>query len=495
MPTSLPTITVSQLTSRIKEHLEGIFPRLEIQGEISNFKRQSSGHLYFSLKDNTSQVPVVMFRGRAVTLTRLPRDGDMVILGGSISVYTPRGYYQVLAETLRFSGSGDLLWLVEQRKEKLRGLGWFDTSRKKKLPLIPQTIAVITSPTGSVIRDILHILARRFPGHSVLICPTRVQGDEAPRELAQGLALVNTHKLADVIILARGGGSIEDLMAFNSEQVAEAIHKSEIPVISAVGHETDTTISDLVADKRAPTPSAAAELVVLEKRVLAQELARTKRALLQPLLAQFTAQRQLLRALAKHQWLQDPAKVLNPFWQRIDDLQEQFQQTARAYFQHKRQLDERYRLALRNSSPKRLLDARQLSVSHLAQQLEVAIKATTKAKWARFVQLPKAIDQAAYHLLQRAQEQRDALGAARRLAISWKLQKMQRARNLQRLRQLLEARDPNRIIRRGYAIVYSGKELAKSEIRKPLTTVASAQKARLLTLQLSDGLLSAQVQP
>ncbi len=254
--------TVSELTGRIKAILEQNFPFIWITGEISNFRRPASGHFYFTLKDAAAQIQTVMFKGQNQHLKFAPEDGMSVTGLGRISVFEPRGSYQVILEYIEPKGTGALQVAFEQLKKKLTAEGLFDGGCKKPLPFLPEKIGLITSPTGAVVHDILHVIKRRFPCVPLDIVPVMVQGDGAADEIVAALDLLNRLRTVDVIILARGGGSLEDLQAFNSEAVARAIFASDIPVVSAVGHETDISIADFVADLRAPTPSAAAELVV-----------------------------------------------------------------------------------------------------------------------------------------------------------------------------------------------------------------------------------------
>jgi len=257
--------TVSQLNSDIKLLLEDSFPFIWISGEISNCKMPGSGHLYFTLKDENSQINCVMFRGQNQNLT-FDLEGGLSITGlGRISLYEPRGTYQVIFEYLEPKGIGALQIAFEQLKDRLSSEGLFDSKYKKPLPFLPKKISLITSPTGAVVHDILKIISRRFPNLFIEIVPVKVQGDNSDKEIVQALELLNTINDSDVIIMARGGGSLEDLNAFNSENVARAVFSVKIPIVSAIGHETDFTISDFVADLRAPTPSAAAELVVPSK--------------------------------------------------------------------------------------------------------------------------------------------------------------------------------------------------------------------------------------
>ena len=254
-------LTVSELTEQIRSCLEGSFSYVCVEGEISNCRPASSGHLYFSLKDANSKIDAVMFKNRLKTLTFEPKDGMLLRVRGSISVYAPRGTYSIVCEEMEIAGAGEILALLEKRKQKLAAEGLFDTERKKPLPRFPAAAGVVSSPTGAAVRDILNILARRAPTLRVVILPVPVQGDEAAPLIASRIRQANQWQLADVLIVGRGGGSLEDLLPFSDEEVVRAVAASDIPVVSAVGHEIDWALSDFAADLRAPPPSAAAELV------------------------------------------------------------------------------------------------------------------------------------------------------------------------------------------------------------------------------------------
>src|SRR5271157_3684894 len=267
MPVSPPEriYTVTEITQLIKGTLEEGFAWVTVEGEISNFRPSSAGHWYFSLKDADALISVVMFRGRLDGVRFAPADGTLVKAAGSVSVYARRGNYQLICESLIKSGEGDLLARLEEMKRRLAAEGLFDLDRKKPLPLYPSRVAVVTSPTGAAVRDILRVLRRRSAGVDVVIVPTPVQGEGAEERIARAIEIADRHRLGEVIIVGRGGGSLEDLMPFSSEIVVRAIASSRTPVISAVGHETDVTLSDLAADVRAPTPSAAAEMVAASR--------------------------------------------------------------------------------------------------------------------------------------------------------------------------------------------------------------------------------------
>jgi exodeoxyribonuclease VII large subunit len=276
MSTARAVLSVSELTRRLQEVLEERFPAVWVEGEISNYRVYGSGHAYFTLKDAESQIRAVLFRNRGRRIKFEPADGLHVMAFGSIEVYPQRGEYQMVIELLEPKGLGALQLAFEQLKARLQAEGLFEPARKRELPRFPRKIGVVTSPSGAAIRDILRVIGRRFGDLHIVIAPCRVQGDGAAEEIAQGLRDLNALGGVDVIIVGRGGGSLEDLWAFNEEVVARAIAVSKVPVVSAVGHEVDFTIADFVADLRAPTPSAAAELVVREKQAVVDSLAQLR---------------------------------------------------------------------------------------------------------------------------------------------------------------------------------------------------------------------------
>lgn len=317
--TDLPVLSISQATATIKQLLEARFTTLMLQGEISNFKRQSSGHLYFSLKDPHAQISAVMFRSNACRLNPLPKEGDQVIVKGALTVYEPRGAYQIVVKELYYVGLGALLLQLERLKQKLKAQGWFEPARKKPLPRFPKTIGIVTSPTGAAIQDILNILSRRHTGFHLILNPVRVQGNGAAQEIADAIRQFNAYNLADVLIVGRGGGSIEDLFAFNDEKVATAIYESRIPIISAVGHETDQCIADFVADIRAPTPSAAAEIALGEKAAQLRFLTDAKKRMQATLSYLIDRARAHMQGLVRHPLFSSSAALLARPYQLLDD--------------------------------------------------------------------------------------------------------------------------------------------------------------------------------
>lgn len=324
--------TISELTQNIKGFLEEAFPFVWVSGEISNLRQPVSGHLYFTLKDETARISAVIFRGHGRKLQFGLEDGMAVLAMGRLNVFESRGIYQIIVEYVEPGGVGALQVAFEQLKAKLSSEGVFDQTHKRPLPLLPQRIAVITSPTGAVIRDFLHVTQRRFPNMAIEIAPVKVQGQGAVQEIVNAFDLLNHRQTADVVVLARGGGSLEDLQAFNSEEVARAIFACGIPVVSAIGHETDYTIADLVADVRAPTPSAAAELVVPEKSFLLARndamvirLARAMGRRLESLGGQVHS----LTARLVH-----PSRKIVDWRLRIDDLLARAQRACEAFLAH-----------------------------------------------------------------------------------------------------------------------------------------------------------------
>ncbi len=254
--------SVTQITNLIKEILETSFTSIKIEGEISNWRPSAAGHIYFTLKDSASQIKAVIFRGAASKLTFRPKDGDKVCCTGSLSVYAPQGNYQIIVTSMENTGSGNILQMLEERKKKLAAEGLFDSDKKKQLPQFPKTIGVVTSPTGAAIRDILNVTKRRNKNINVIVLPAIVQGEGADKTIVKMIETANYYNLCDILIVGRGGGSLEDLLPFSEESVVRAVAASKIPTISAVGHEIDWALCDYSADFRAPTPSAAAEMAV-----------------------------------------------------------------------------------------------------------------------------------------------------------------------------------------------------------------------------------------
>ena len=317
-PTSPTILTVTDLTQRIKGLLEETFDFVWVVGEIANLRIPASGHHYFTLKDENAQISAVMFRGAARSLAFRLKDGQRITGMGRVSVYPPRGNYQLILEYLTPDGVGALQLAFEQLKERLAAEGLFDTERKRPLPSLPRHVTLVTSPSGSVVHDFINIASRRFPTLPLSIVPVRVQGSGAEKEIAAAIAFINRSVDTDVIVVCRGGGSLEDLQAFNSEGVARAIAASRIPVVSAVGHETDVTIADFTADVRAPTPSAAAEMIVPAYDDLNDALARMRRTMRRQWTQRLARHRSTLIALQRR--LGSPRRRIADLCLRVDDL-------------------------------------------------------------------------------------------------------------------------------------------------------------------------------
>ena len=312
---------VRELVSQVRNLIEEEFGDVWVKGEISNYRPAPSGHVYFTLKDAEAQLPIVLFRRQAMILRFRPEDGLRVLVRGRVSVYEQRGQMQLVAETMEPVGAGSLQLAFEQLRERLKAEGLFDSARKRPLPAFPRTVGIVTSPTGAVLRDFLNIVSRRHSGLSVVLYPASVQGESAAGEIETGLAELNACGLVDLIVVARGGGSLEDLAAFNSERVARAIAASKLPVVSAVGHETDFTIADFVADLRAPTPSAAAELVTEAQHKIAEHLATQSHRLERAARFQILQARQrFARCAADRRAESRVAALLHRLAQRLDDL-------------------------------------------------------------------------------------------------------------------------------------------------------------------------------
>ncbi len=459
----LPILSVSQLTQAIKLSLEATFPLVCVEGEMSNFKRQASGHLYFSLKDNHAQITAVMFRGEALHLRHAPKDGDHIVVRAELNVYPPRGGYQLVIREMHLAGLGELLLKLEALKQKLHQSGWFDVSHKKSLPRFPRKIGVVTSPTGAVIQDIINVLTRRYGCFHLVLNPVKVQGDGAAQEIAHAINEFNAHDLVDVIIVARGGGSIEDLWAFNEEIVASAIFHSRIPIISAVGHETDVTIADLVADVRAPTPSAAAELVIAEREHHITYLEQCGKRMIQALSQQLKGYRQRLKDVMRQPVLSSPSKLLGSWMQRLDDIRQGIDQYMEIRLKQRRfQLNalERQAMTLRPSN----------QIRHLRQRLT-------------------SLDQALQSSIQLAIKRRpfDPVMLRQRLNNAWTRTFDLRIERLRHLQSALESIDPKKLLRRGFSILFSEKD------GSIINSVQVLQSGAHVKIMLSDGSAKAMI--
>ena len=428
--------SVSELTREIQGVLEGRFPSLLVQGEVSNLRAPSSGHLYFTLKDSGACLDAVLFRTEARRLRFEVRDGISLVARGRLAVYAPKGGYQLICDGVEPLGAGALQVAFEQLKEKLHKEGLFALERKRKLPFIPRRIAVVTSPSGAAVHDFLRVLHRRFPGLPVLIVPARVQGEGAAQEIARGITRASKQRRVEVVVVARGGGSLEDLWAFNEEVVARALAACPVPTVSAVGHEVDVTIADFVADARSPTPTAAAELLAPVKAELLADVAQRKARLLRALRGQIERK--------------------------------------------KAQLDK-----MRIADPRRLIGDRKLRLDRLRQRLEDAFHAQLSLRLSRIAKLrerlqtqhPREKLHRLHREVARLQERLRAL-AEKALAA--------RKHRFEGLNGRLETLSPLRVLARGYSVTFDTRGHA-------LTSATQVQPGEQVRVRLHEGELSAQV--
>ncbi len=385
--------TVSELNARIRELLSAAFTNIWIEGEISNFREAQSGHLYFTLKDQNAQVRCVCFRQNAMRLRFRPEDGLHMRIRGSISVYDLRGEYQIYVDHIEPVGLGALQLAFEQLKKKLEAEGLFDPARKRPLPMLPRRIGVITSPAAAALRDILRILKRRFPNARVLLYPVKVQGDGAAEEIVKAFQFFTARNAADVVILARGGGSIEDLWPFNEEKVARAIAACTIPVVSAVGHETDFTIADFVADVRASTPSAAAEIVIRERESFDKHIVELHRKLSDAIRYLILDQRHRLQTLMADRAFRRPEDLLREYRQRTDELSQRMAESLRGRLEllRTRFTDARARMA--SFDLRARLETMRLRTEHRAGELRLRIERMLVAKRKQFERLMLQLDE------------------------------------------------------------------------------------------------------
>jgi exodeoxyribonuclease VII large subunit len=456
------TWLVHQLVAEARELVEAEFGDVWVEGEISNLRPASSGHLYFTLKDAEAQLPVVLFRRQAVLLRFRPEDGLHIHARGKVSVYEQRGQLQFVAETLEPVGAGSLQLAFEQLRDRLKAEGLFDQERKRPLPAYPRTVAIITSPTGAVIRDFLNIVNRRHSGLSVLVVPVAVQGDNAPAEVESAILQVNDGELADLIVLARGGGSLEDLAAFNSERVARAIAGSRLPVVSAIGHETDFTIADFVADLRAPTPSAAAELITGAQHKVEELVAAFSNRLIRAARFQLLQARQRLGHVPVSYAEQRLTNTLHRIEQRLDDLGFRLESAMSD--------------ALR-SHQRTVADLAAAVLSHdPRQQLSVAREALASSQ----SRLGNALDRS----LTSARHQNHSLEA--RLFRAAQVAVVNRRAAYNALRSQLLSLSPLAVLQRGYALV-------QDENGAVVRSVGRLTQNQSLSTRLGDGTFSSQI--
>jgi exodeoxyribonuclease VII large subunit len=384
-------LTVSELTRAVREILEGRIGEVWVEGEISNYRKQSSGHHYFTLKDDRSQIPCVMFARSYGAQTRIVLvDGMQVQVYGLVSVYEARGQYQLIVQLIQPRGQGLLQAKFEALKRKLQAEGLFDPNHKRTLPKFPQRIALVTSSTGAAVQDMLNILKRRSPWLSILICPVRVQGEGAAAEISKMIDFVSSRAEVlkiDLMVVGRGGGSLEDLWEFNEESVARSIYSSRIPVVSAVGHEIDFTIADFVADLRAPTPSAAAELVVPDIFALQGELVSRRSALDRLVWQSLEIRRMQVRRLAEKPYLREPRRLIIERQQRVDQLEMRFSEIWKNTLQQRRAGIAKMLAILSAFRPERWLQAKRGELGGLETRLKRTAATRLDSRKSRITEL------------------------------------------------------------------------------------------------------------
>lgn len=390
-------LTVKALTKYIKRkfdadpHLRDVY----VMGELSNVKIHSSGHIYFTLKDDGSRINATMFRTQASKLSFKPEEGMKVFIRGDVNVYESSGVYQLYAQTMEPDGIGGLFVAFNQLKEQLQKEGLFNDSLKQPIPLFPKTIGILTATTGAAIRDISTTINRRFPQVEIVIYPTLVQGKGAAPNITENIYLANRHGLCDVLIVGRGGGSIEDLWAFNEEIVARAIFESRIPIISAVGHETDTTIADFVADLRAPTPTAAAELAVPNQQELFQQVLAKKSMLHQMMTSRLTFERNRLTKLQNAYPLATPERLYRPFIEQLAQMDSKLENALNMYHYKQNATLQQLTSRLKQFSPQHQLVASQQRLSHRSEQLHRIIQqqlTQSKVEFASHLRMLEALN-------------------------------------------------------------------------------------------------------
>lgn len=468
---NVPEYSVSELSAGLRRTVEDAYAFVRVRGEISGFKRHSSGHLYFALKDAEAVLDAVCWRGSAGKLALAPADGMEVIATGRLTTYPGRSKYQMVVERMEPAGQGALLKMLEDRKKRLMAEGLFDPARKRPIPFLPEVIGVVTSPTGAVIRDILHRLAERFP-RRVLLWPVAVQGEGAAEQVAAAIRGFNALEAGgavprpDVLIVARGGGSLEDLMAFNEEVVVRAAAESRIPLISAVGHETDTTLIDFASDLRAPTPTAAAEKAVPVRAELIATMAELGSRMVGAVMRGLEERRSRLGHTFRA--LPHPRRVLEDCTRRLDERAERLGNAPRVLLERRRaELD---RLAARLRHPREQLAEARHRLDGLTTRLDHAMKTAIGGEKAALERNALRLEQSSARLAQAMPRLLD-----------------DRARRLAQAAQLLESYSYHNVLKRGFAVIRDGGG-------KPVTSAEGAKPGAALNVEFADGNVGVRVE-
>lgn len=480
-------LSVSELTNAIKSQIEPMFRHIWVRGEVTNYRLQSSGHHYFSLTEGGAQLSAVLFRNAASALVQPLKVGDTVIAEGEISVYAPRGSYQLIVRKLTHVGLGDALIKLQALKKKLQDLGWFSPERKRPLPTEIRTIGLVTSPSGAVLHDIINILTRRIGGFHLIVNPVRVQGEGAAQEIARAITEFNTHVPVDVLIICRGGGSAEDLAPFNEEIVASACVQSGIPIVSAIGHETDLSITDLVADVRAPTPSAAAELVShvrFERRQLLSTFTQAGQRLI---LNRLKSAKNSLQIYQKRLEQSGPQRRLEEQAMRFDDIENALLESMRRSLSARRQLLSQVSKRLQMQAPTVKLAEQRTRLSLLEKELLRTIGTSLSMRDRSLDHMTHLIDERVRRCLGIVRQRlyvrdwnKDVL-----IAMTIRLQKLQQ--RLTALTSNLQALNPQRTLERGYAIVFRG------NTNQVIRSIHMVQSEDPISIMVADGRLGAVV--
>ena len=465
---------VSELTLRLCDVLEAEFPDVWVEGEISNFRAAQSGHLYFTLKDEKAQIRCVCFRDQVRGLRFRPEDGLKVTVRGGVSVYEARGEYQIYISHIEPMGLGALQLAFEQLKKKLEAEGLFDEAHKKPLPVMPRRIGIVSSPQGAAIQDILRVLRRRFPNLHITLFPVTVQGEGAAEEIARAIRHFNRAEMVDVMIVARGGGSFEDLWAFNEEIVVRAIAASEIPIITGIGHETDTTIADFAADLRAPTPSAAAEIVVRTRAEFEKHISDCTRELIQHMQYFFSERRHALRDLAVHRAFRRPGEIVRRRRQQVDDLNASLAGGLNRRIDAVRRRVHAFATRMASIDLAARVNMLRLRVERRHGQLGAALERTVMRQRRRYAAMQLRI--ASMDLRARVASLRRRLDQrASELAVHARRYLSATQRRLGAATVRLEERSPFQLLERGYAIAYD----AKGKVLRSAEQVAEGDAIRV----------------
>lgn len=488
--TSSPIIlSVSEITNAIKNQLEPMFRHVWVRGEITNYRLQSSGHHYFSLIEGGSQLGAVLFRGSAASLSSPIKNGDTVIAEGEISVYPPRGNYQLVVRKLSQVGLGEALLKLKALKEKLQALGWFRAERKKQLPTEIRTIGVVTSPTGAVLHDIINILSRRLGTFHLLVNPVRVQGEGAATQIARAIGEFNTYALADVIIVCRGGGSTEDLAAFNEEMVAAACVQSTIPIISAIGHETDLSLTDLVADLRAPTPSAAAELVSHERTERLHRLTVFSNSVQHLISSRLRTTASTIATFLRRCEQSSPQRKIEYGAQRLDELTASISEAMQRAIATKNLLLNQTARTVRQQAPTTKLTEQRTRLVHLEQTFVEKLPLSLFLRKNSLHQACRLIDERISRRLASAQQRYRSRDLRKELLATANRRIADFQQQLSAAASTLQALSPQRTLERGYAIVFRG------NTKEVIRSVSHIQPQEPLSIMVADGTIAATVQP